>query len=179
MIQQRIMKGMNNMEIHLDRIKDMFLQTPDDELMQKTNLTTQEVKALKAGTLAFEDLTYNQIVALELLSEQNRWLTIRKLFGDRCFKTFSDRGGVLVGNESFQTLIRNGYGDGITRNAILPLKNISDFDKWDKLMNNTNITLEGKFNIYTDDCQTEDVEKELNGKYAVYYYNGLVLFLEY
>lgn len=48
---------MNNMEIHLDHIKDMFLQTPDDELMQKANLAAQEVKALKAGTLAFEDLT--------------------------------------------------------------------------------------------------------------------------
>lgn len=84
----------------------------------------------------------------------------------------------MVGNESFQTLIRNGYGDGVTRNAILPLKTLSDFDKWEKLMNNTDITLEGKFNIYTDDCQTKDVEKELNEKYTVYYYNGLVLFLE-
>lgn len=156
----------------------MFLQTPDDELIQKANLAAQDVKALKAGTLAFEDLTYSQIIALEQLSEQNHWLTIRKLFGSHYFKTFSDQGGVLVGNESFQTLIRNGYGDGVTRNAVLPLKNIADFDKWDKLMNNTGITLEGKFNIYTDDCQTKDVEKVLNGRYAVYYYNGLVLFLE-
>ena len=45
----------------------------------------------------------------------NHWYRIRELFGDRCFKTASDVGSLLVGNEEFQVLIPNGYGDGTTR----------------------------------------------------------------
>ena len=112
------------------------------------------------------------------MESKNKWLKIRKLFGENCFKTFSDRGGVLVGNEDFQILVRNGQGDGITRVAVLPLTKLEDFDFWSNLMVEANIFLEGKFNIYLDDCSTEDISRELNGKYAVYYYAGLVLFLE-
>lgn len=59
---------------------------------------------------------------------RNHWYRIRELFGDHCFKTASDVGSLLVGNEEFQALIPNGYGDGITRVAIfnkggLPLGN--------------------------------------------------------
>lgn len=44
---------------------------------------------------------------------RNHWYRIRELFGDRCFKTASDIGSLLVGNEEFQVLIPNGYGDGL------------------------------------------------------------------
>ena len=33
---------------------------------------------------------------------RNHWYRIRELFGDRCFKTASDVGSLLVGNEEFQ-----------------------------------------------------------------------------
>lgn len=46
------------------------------------------------------------------------WYRIRDLFGDRCFKTYSDVGSLLVGNEDFQVLIPNGMGDGTTRVAV-------------------------------------------------------------
>lgn len=46
---------------------------------------------------------------------KNHWYRIRELFGNRCFKTASDAGSLLVGNEEFQVLIPNGYGDGTTR----------------------------------------------------------------
>lgn len=49
---------------------------------------------------------------------RNHWYRIRELFGDRCFKTASDVGSLLVGNEEFQVLIPNGYGDGTTRVAV-------------------------------------------------------------
>lgn len=109
---------------------------------------------------------------------ENKWLKIRNLFGENCFKTFSDRGGVLVGNEDFQILVRNGRGDGITRVAVLPLTKFDDYRFWSNLMVDTEILLDGKFNIYLDDCSTEDISRELNGKYTAYYYDGLVLFLE-
>lgn len=85
---------------------------------------------------------------------------------------------MLVGNDNFQTLIRNGRGDGITRVAVLPLTKFDDYRFWSNLMVDTEILLDGQFNIYFDDCSTNEVCRTLNGKYTVYYYDGLVLFLE-
>ncbi|WP_277347594.1 hypothetical protein [Enterococcus cecorum] len=41
----------------------------------------------------------------------------------------------------------------------------------------TDLYLDGKFNIYYYDCSTENSIRELNGRYIAYYYDGLVLFL--
>ena len=55
------------------------------------------------------------MVSLYGKDRENHWYRVRELFGNRCFKTASDVGSLLVGNEEFQALIPNGYGDGITR----------------------------------------------------------------
>ena len=82
---------------------------------------------------------------------RNHWYRIRELFGDRCFKTASDVGSLLVGNEEFQVLIPNGYGDGITRVAVFN-KGTSDYDVASRVMSDMMDShrgpcLQGKFNI--------------------------------
>lgn len=42
---------------------------------------------------------------------KNHWYRIRELFGNRCFKTASYVGSLLVGNEEFQVRIPNGHGE--------------------------------------------------------------------
>ena len=115
---------------------------------------------------------------------RNHWYRIRELFGDRCFKTASDVGSLLAGNEEFQVLIPNGYGDGITRVAVF---NKADSDYSDTyrimcdMMKNGPI-LHGKFNIYPHDCSNPTVDepcKTLEGRYFTYYYDGLIAFVEY
>ena len=117
---------------------------------------------------------------------RNHWCRIRELFGDRCFKTASDVGSLLVGNEEFQALIPNGYGDGITRVAIFN-KVDSDYDVVSRIMSDMMDShrgpyLHGKFNIYPYDCCNPTVDKPcrtIKGNYFTYYYDGLVALVEY
>lgn len=111
------------------------------------------------------------------------WYRIRDLFGDRCFKAYSDVGSLLVGNESFQMLIPNGMGDGTTRVAIFK-KDDDVFGGLVELMMDRKHgpTLSGKFNIYSYDCANPSVDepcKTLDGRYFTYFYDGFVAFVEY
>lgn len=111
------------------------------------------------------------------------WYRIRDLFGDRCFKTYSDVGSLLVGNENFQVLIPNGIGDGTTRVAVFK-KEDDVFGGLIELMmdGQHGPTLSGKFNIYSYDCDNPAVDepcKKLDGRYFTYFYDGFVAFVEY
>ncbi len=116
----------------------------------------------------------------------NHWYRVRELFGDHCFKTASDVGSLLVGNEEFQALIPNGYGDGITRVAIFN-KGDSDYSVASRIMcdmmaSHRGPYLHGKFNIYPYDCCNPTVDKPcrtIKGNYFTYYYDGLVALVEY
>lgn len=101
------------------------------------------------------------------------WYRIREMFGDKCFKTDSDAGGVLVGNEEFNLIVPNGYGDGTTRIAVFHRD-----DKFDASLMKYFVGLNGKFNIYSHDCSFDLIEETLEGEFAVYYYDGLVAFVE-
>lgn len=88
----------------------------------------------------------------------------------KVLETVSDAGSVRVGNEAFDFLIPNGYGDGVTKVIIM------NVDK-------TNIPMrfftkiDGYFNIYTcDTYESEDVCFKLNGQYMVYSEDGTVIF---
>lgn len=121
---------------------------------------------------------------------KNHWYRIRELFGNRCFKTVSDAGSLLVGNEEYQVLIPNGYGDGTTRVAVFN-KADSDFDinsDYDVAfrimpdMMDSGPYLYGEFNIYPYDCCNPTVDepcKTLEGRYWTYYYDGLIAFVEH
>ena len=117
---------------------------------------------------------------------RNHWYRIRELFGNHCFKTASDVGSLLVGNEEFQVLIPNGYGDGTTRVAVFN-KADSDYSVASRIMSDMMDShrgpcLHGKFNIYPYDCCDPTVDepcRTIKGNYFTYYYDGLVAFVEY
>lgn len=126
--------------------------------------------------LVFSDerLKNNQGYA-ELSRESDKhWYRVRQMFGDRCFKTDSDVGSVKIGTKNFKINISNGYGDGVTRVAIF---NKGDFFN-SSMMNFSGTSLHGEFDIYSYDCG-EEVLKSLEGDYSVYYYEGLVAFVEF
>ena len=126
------------------------------------------------------------MVSLYGKDRENHWYRVRELFGNRCFKTASDVGSLLVGNEEFQALIPNGYGDGITRVAVFN-KVDSDYDVVSRIMSDMMDShrgpyLHGKINIYPYDCNDPTVDepcKTLEGRYFTYYYDGLIAFVEY
>lgn len=89
--------------------------------------------------------------------------------GDKQFKTESDTGGIKIGNNGFTIIIPNGYGDGITRVAILEKEEMNNctFDFFTSVF--------GSINIYDYDCGNE-VECTINGRYGIYSKGGFVVF---
>lgn len=167
------------MEIKREVIMDVLQNKTVEEIADYFEISAEKASEMKAhNERNYWEISYKDLIGLMHWGESNNWMTIRKRFGDACFKTFSDRGGVLVGNDTFQTLVRNGRGDGITRVAVLSPKDWDDWKKWNQLMEESDVYLDGKFHIYQYDCSTETSIRELNGRYMTYYYDGLVLFLE-
>ena len=85
--------------------------------------------------------------------------------------TESEVGSLKVGNDNFSFNLPNGIGDGKTKVVITREKEI-----------NTNMVnfftkIEGTFNIYDYDCGN-DILTSLNGKYHIFYLNGIVVFGE-
>lgn len=114
------------------------------------------------------------------ISKRNKdhWYRIREYFGDKCFKTYSDAGSLLVNNN---TLIHNQHGDGTTRVAVF---NRDDVDYHgiafcEDMMHNCGVTFNGKVDIYNYDIVGEgQICKTIEGFYCVYVYEGLIAFVE-
>ena len=87
----------------------------------------------------------------------------------------SDRAGLKIGNDNFSICVSNGYGDGVTKFAVFKKGNpyICAIDH----MMDWQVTIDGKFNIYSYDCGNE-VALELEGSYIIYSYNGFVALVE-
>lgn len=85
----------------------------------------------------------------------------------KIFRTSSDAGSVRIGNDSFKTLVPNGYGDGYTtvivgdpeeeRAAGVEYKNFWSFVSGEN------------FSVYYSDCgNDEEIVTTLSGKFCVY-----------
>lgn len=115
---------------------------------------------------------------------ENHWYRVRGLFGNEIIKTYSDVGSLMVGNDSFSTLISNGYGDGTTRVGIVNKcdENIKKASLCEGMMDNCRVTLKGTFNIYPYDCDAPSEQKPiltLTGNYFVYNYDGIIALVEF
>lgn len=147
----------------------------DKEYKRKTNhivSISNNVEELIDNILFEEYFFKHQIYAVLLKHERpNRlWKAIRTMFGERCFKTESDIGGLKVGNDDFSIIVPNGRGDQTTRVAVF--ENRKDFN--DSLMLFWT-DVQGTFNIYSYDCGSVPVIT-LSGRYAIYYHDGFIAF---
>lgn len=133
-----------------------------------------DLDAFKAAVFADDCLKTTQAYAELSKETEGHWYRVRKMFGDKCFKTISDVGSVKVGNESFSLCVNNGRGDGITRVAVFAKGD--DFNQ--HMMHYSCVTVSGKCHIYDYDCGNTPAA-ELDGNYFVYYYEGLVAFVEF
>lgn len=136
-------------------------------------------KVLEHNYFDFFRDSYGRKVFGEISKRDNRhWYRIREYFGDKCFKTWSDIGSLLVNNN---TLIHNQYGDGETRVAIFS-KGDSDYKGiafFEDMMNLCGVMFNGKIDIYDYDIIGEGkVCKTIEGCYFVYVYDGLIAFVE-
>lgn len=168
--------------------RDNFLRRVTEHYVIKTDSHYSELVKNLLDNSSFVDEFINEVInAGELKSTQLyaelikherpelRWKSIREMFGNKCFKTVSDVGGVKVGTDTFSVVVPNGgRGDGMTRVAVFEDK--SGFNH--NLMNFSCISLHGNSVIYSYDCGNTPV-KRLDGEYLVYHYDGLVAFVKY
>lgn len=92
------------------------------------------------------------------------------------FKSYADVGGVLIGDKNFGIIVRNGYGDGITIVKVCGKGDI-DIPPYKFLT-----SINGKFNIYKNDCckrHEDDILTTLDGRYGIYSGDGIVYFEEW
>jgi len=142
------------------------------DALAKASTTEQFINSYLANKSYKHLQGYKELLKKE--RSEKVWYFVRENFGEKCFKTDSDIGGVKVGNDEFSININNGYGDGTTRVAVFDDK--QDF-YCDGIMSFQTI-INGHCFIYDDDCGGKPV-KELNGRYCVYDYRGLVAFVRF
>lgn len=150
-------------------LADVLAQSESlNEMIENSSDTDDFINKFLATPDYADTQAYVEIMKRE--RPERLWKAIRSMFGDRCFKTESDIGGVKVGNDEFSLIVPNGRGDGTTRVAVFDNK--KDFNE--RLMNFFT-DIRGKFSIYDYDCGGTELVT-LMGKFGVYYYDGLVAF---
>lgn len=87
--------------------------------------------------------------------------------------THSDCGGVLIGNENFNIVIPNGYGDGETRLFILDENNEIQLHNMAKFFTSFNAD---DIKVYAEDTSRKREIINLNGRYGAYFHDGIVIF---
>lgn len=85
----------------------------------------------------------------------------------KIFRTSSDAGSVRVGNDSFDVLIPNGYGDGYTTVIVGDPEEERIIGADDR--NFWSIINGQDFSVYYSDCGNDDeIATTLSGKFCVY-----------
>ena len=151
-----------------------YPNTPEQqELMRSVLRSAVSVDDYIDRYLSCEELQNTQAYAVlsARFRQAGHWNRIRHNLGARCFKTYSDAGGVKIGNSGFTTVIRNGRGDGVTRCAVVAS------GSW----NNSFLSFEGciegdDINIFDSDCGDLINSKLEPGRYGVYSGHGFVVF---
>lgn len=90
-------------------------------------------------------------------------------------KLFTDRGGVLIGDDNFKILIPNGYGDGhqlIVISDRIDAKNIIK----DNDLNYFTCLKSKNVNVYDD--ANRIIENLPEGEYAIYFGKATILFVK-
>lgn len=110
------------------------------------------------------------IASKKINPDGRHWYRMREILGGKCKKTLSDAGGIKIGSKDFSIILPNGYGDGITRYAVLV------HSTFNNLMFDYKTSIAGNcINIYDYDCGNRVLET-LSGEFHVYSCNGIVVF---
>ena len=133
------------------------------------------IEEFKENILNDEKLMNTQGYAELSKETKGHWYRVRAMFGDKCFKTYSDAGSVRIKMGDNYILISNNYGDGITRCAVFDDE--KEFNG--NMMDYSGTVINGKFSICTYDTNSDYIEIELNGYYEIYIYSGLVAFVKF
>lgn len=145
-----------------------------DEIMQHLH-NAVDTEDFIDKILGDPELTTTQAYAevSKKLRPDSHWYRVREMFGDNVIKTSSDAGSVKIGVDNMSILVPNGYGDGISRVAIF-----DNSETFNDSMMSYFTTIKGEnMIIYDYDCGNTPAAT-ISGRYAIYYYSGLVAFVK-
>ena len=110
-----------------------------------------------------------QIYAELSKSQPDHWKRVRDSI-DNWISTYSDAGGLKIGNEYFSITVPNGYGDGDMKYAVVGrgCLNHDMLEFWTVIQGN-------QINIYDYDCGSDIIET-LDGRFGVFYGYGFIVF---
>lgn len=145
------------------------LKAITEDILKKASSTNEFIDIFLASEkpLVINSQAYAEVS--KRLRPDGHWKRIRRMIGDRQFKTYADKGGVKVGVPNFSIIMPSGGGDGTVRVAIVSHRelNMNMFEFF--------TSIEGDINIYSYDCG-DDVYYTISGRYGVYYCEGFVIF---
>lgn len=112
------------------------------------------------------------------MTSREKWITIRKQIGTKCFKIYPETGSILVGNEDFAVNINNHVGDEATRVAVIGYGEVdTSLMTFEKTINCKNVHI---FFHDTADRKARSNPAEwaatLNGRYGVFVYQDIMVF---
>ena len=81
----------------------------------------------------------------------------------------------MIGNEDFNIIIPNGYGDGETI-VYLVDDNVGNLDNMANFFTSFNAN---DTHIYAEDTNLKKTKINLDGRYGAYYYDGTVIFAKW
>lgn len=112
------------------------------------------------------------------MTSQEKWITIRKQIGTKCFKLYPELGSVLVGNKNFAVNINNHVGNEEMIVAVV------DFGKVavSHMCFETTINCKNAHIFFSDTANKKarsnpaEWAATLNGRYGVYVYQDIIVF---
>lgn len=112
------------------------------------------------------------------MTSREKWITIRKQIGTKCFKIYPELGSVLVGNKKFAVNINNYVGNEETIVAVV------DFGEIDTthMCLETTINCKNAHIFFSDTADARarsnpaEWAETLNGRYGVWVYQDIIVF---
>ena len=102
------------------------------------------------------------------------------------YSSFSEAGGLLVGNDEFGMIIPNEMGDGRTQSCIIYHDSMSPEDiRYLKYHMDFFSSIKGRFNIYNSDCSNRSNKDILysqvvnDTEFGIYTMENIILFIEW
>lgn len=117
---------------------------------------------------------------IAMLEEYNRggiWDYLLEMFGGKVRETFAPTGHLIIGNDGF-TFDVPYDGEGKADDEKIRYSVLTAIEAYGLSLMNWFTAINGKFNIYNNKAKTEICET-LDGYYAIFYYEGLVAFVEW
>lgn len=162
---KNIVESRNDWNSWKPYVDDILSSVRNYDEFEKAVLNTEELKNTQLYAEVSKESKDGQ--------HKRRLLNILEESDAKEYTTYSDCGGVLIGNDNFNIVIPNGYGDGETKLFILDDNNKIQLYNMAKFFTSFNAD---DTKVYAEDTSRKREVINLKGRYGAYFNDGIVIF---